>query len=625
MNFGEENIKELFKAYENGKSFKENLGSHGIYTQGRINERFYRGDQWKGVEVNSLPLVRYNVIKRIGEYKMSNITSNPITVNFSAEGIPNTLEAQKSAQKLIENGGSLPNEDVSAEMPTKESYIPTEEGQLPFDTAAEGTADENDAEEISFVMTALSDYFKICAERLKFDTLKAAAFKNAYITGTAIFYTFWNDKIKTGLYSDERGTDPILGDIDCELIDIENFYVSDPNQKDINRMEYVIVAQRQTVEQLKREAKANGISKEDIESIKSDDTDTAYLAGDRGEDELEGEGKVTVLTKFFKVYEKDGSEKIHAVKATEKCLIRDEYDTMLEKYPFAVFRFEDAANSFFGDSEVTYLVPNQIAINRMVSACVWNAIMLGMPITLINRDFVDTPLTNEPGQCVEVTGENIKNCISYVNPPSLGSEQVNVAQNLMDNTLSQSGANDAALGNLRPDNTSAIIAVREAAQQPLQTVQTRFYQFCEDIARCFAEYWIKYYGNRKIKMESDSGTWYLPINAERYGKLLITARVDVGPASMFSELQTVTTLDNLFGAGIITQLQYLERIPKGYIPERDKLIEEIKRQQETQAAMEQAAIENQAASAAPEGNAEIPTDSLSADGAADGEMPAEIY
>jgi hypothetical protein len=38
----------------------------------------------------------------------------------------------------------------------------------------------------------------------------------------------------------------------------------------------------------------------------------------------------------------------------------------------------------------------------------------------------------------------------------------------MGNTMSCSGANDAALGDMRPENTSAIIALREITTLPLQ-------------------------------------------------------------------------------------------------------------------------------------------------------------
>lgn len=84
--------EQIFAEYEAGRTFKSGLGRKGLYEQGKINERFYIGDQWHGARCgNDRPLVRHNVIKRIGDYKMAVVASNPVTVNYSVEGVPNTV------------------------------------------------------------------------------------------------------------------------------------------------------------------------------------------------------------------------------------------------------------------------------------------------------------------------------------------------------------------------------------------------------------------------------------------------------------------------------------------------------------------------------------------------------
>ncbi len=123
-------------------------------------------------------------------------------------------------------------------------------------------------------------------------------------------------------------------------------------------------------------------------------------------------------------------------------------------------------------------------------------------------------VTNDPGQILEVenigTGESIGNALGYVNPPNFSPAFDNNITSLISNTLSQSGANDAALGDVRPDNTSAIIAVREAATMPMQSVQNRFCSFIEDVARVWADMWVSMYGKRQLKIEDENGIWYLP-------------------------------------------------------------------------------------------------------------------
>ena len=83
----------IFEEYRKGTEFKSALWNKGLFEQAKINERFYIGDQWHGAKCGSdRPLVRHNVIKRIGDYKMAAITSSPVTVSFSADGVPNTVE-----------------------------------------------------------------------------------------------------------------------------------------------------------------------------------------------------------------------------------------------------------------------------------------------------------------------------------------------------------------------------------------------------------------------------------------------------------------------------------------------------------------------------------------------------
>ena len=58
----------------------------------------------------------------------------------------------------------------------------------------------------------------------------------------------------------------------------------------------------------------------------------------------------------------------------------------------------------------------------------------------------------------------------------------------------------------------------------------------------------------------------------------MTLKLDIGASSYYSEVASLNTLDNLLQQRQITTLQYLERVPDGYIPGRRALIDEMKRQ-----------------------------------------------
>jgi hypothetical protein len=62
---------------------------------------------------------------------------------------------------------------------------------------------------------------------------------------------------------------------------------------------------------------------------------------------------------------------------------------------------------------------------------------------------------------------------------------------------------------------------------------------------------------------------------------VLTAKVDVGASTLWSESVVISTLDALLSAQLITPLQYLERMPKGVIPRVSELIDDMKAQSET--------------------------------------------
>lgn len=524
----------VFAEFKAAREHKELIGEKGIYEQTRVNERFFVGDQWHGARCGTdRPLVRHNVIKRIGDYKMAAITANVVTVAFSADGVPNTIELTKTTDALRRKMAmGEPLNNLSHE------------------------------EETALVMSALGDYYRVTEERLRYAKLRFDALRNAYVSGTGLIYTYWDSDCDTGLYADLERKCAIKGDIACEVLDVENVYFGDPSIEEVQNQPYIIISQRKRTEELKALAKRYGRPQSEIEAIGDSDSD--------------GE-KTTMLTKMWKEPNEQGEVTVKAVQVVGGATIRPVFDMKIRLYPIAKFNWQDRKNSAYGDSEITYLIPNQIAINRMLTANVWAVMMMGMPIMTVNGDIVNGPVTNDPGQIIKVFGspEEARSAISYVSPPTFSPSFESNISSLISNTLTQAGANDAALGDISPNNTSAIIAVREAALMPLDMVRNRFYMFCEDVARIWAEFWVSMYGPRALKIVDENGTWYMPFDSDRYRKLIISTRVDVGAGTIWSESQSIKTLDNLLSRGAITLKQYLKRLPDGIITDVGGLIKEL--------------------------------------------------
>lgn len=544
--------KKVFEEYKKGNEYKASIGEKGIFEQSKINERFYVGDQWYGAKCgNDRPLCRRNIIKRIADYKLSAITSAPIAVNYSAEGVPDNSS--------LENQVDIYREGLK----NGEDFI-----------------NETDDAEISVITSVLSDYFKTTAERVKFDSKKEILLRNAYISGTGIAYTYWDADINTGLYADIKKTVPIKGDIAFEVLDIENTNFGDPNCDDVQKQPFIIISQRAYVEDIRREARRNRISAEDIENIKPDGADSYETnAGTRGEQEPEDSKRVTVLTKFYKEWNNEGTAfRVMCVKCCEKSYVRKPWDTGLTLYPFAKMCWQNRKSSAYGDSEITFQIPNQIALNRATSSGIWALMKTGMPLTVVNGDTITEPLTNNPGEVVKVygTAEDVAGAIRHVSPPVFGNQLLGMLNDLSNNTLQDNGATDAALGSIRPDNAAAIIQMREASLQPMQLYQNAFYSCIEDIARIWADFWLHLYGDRRLRVTDKDGVYYVPFHAKRYENLILTARIDVGSNPVWSMSGTISVLDSLYGAGIINKIQYLERMPDGVIPNKTGLLKEAR-------------------------------------------------
>ena len=517
----EKNIS-VFEEYRKGCEFKTCIGNKGLYEQAKINERFYIGDQWHGAKCgNERPLVRHNIIKRIGDYKMSQILSNPISVKYSADGIP-TVEGN------LEQAKDYFNQNIT-----------------------DG--------EINYIMRSFGNYFDVISEKVKMQEIKEKVLRNAYISGTSVLYTYWDSSVSTGLFADTSKKVALKGDIRCEVLDIEDIVFGDPYVEDIQNQPYIIISSRRDTDSVLREARLAGANLATLDRI-----------AEEGKD-----GKITLLTKLFKEYIPKIGYTIKGIKVTERAIVKDEFDTGLTLYPLAIFCWERKNNLIYGESEITFLIPNQIAINRMITANVWSSMTSGMPIMVVNGDTVTDKITNDPGQIIKVFGSNedVAGAVKYISPPSLSGEFDASINTLIDNTLTQSGANQVALGDSKADNATALATMRDAALMPLQIIKNRFYTFIEDTARIWADFWIAYYGRRCLKLSDKGGCYYIPFDGNRYKNLVLCTKVDINNSTAYSERERTEMLLTLFEKGIIDRKQLLTRLPSGTVSDIEGLIE----------------------------------------------------
>ena len=428
-----------------------------------------------------------------------------------------------------------------------------------------------EAENIGELMTGL---ISNVWERLKMDARNYSGLKDAALSGDYILYFYWNPTVKTG--------QPYLGDINCEAVDNVNFFPGNPNLPDIQKQPYIILSFREFTQRLINEAKENKIPT--YGSIRPDG-EFVYGAGDSSSRELDGSEKTLCLLKLYR----DDRGNIRSVKVCRDSVIKEDSPTGLTLYPVAMMNWEERKNCVHGISEVYNLKPNQLYINKAFAQAMLNSMLFSFPKMIYDNSRIKKP-SNTIGGAIAVNG-NIDGAVRYLEPPSMSGDLFTLIESTIAHTKELMGANDVSLGNTNPTNTSAFIAVSEASEVPLEGIRMRFYRMVEDMGRIILDFITSFYKKgRLVAFGSDENRKYVTVDFAALKNKILNLKVDVGPAGQYTEAIAVSTLDKLLTAGKISFVQYLERIPDGYIPAKQKLIEEnlIQQSKETEKGNENA-------------------------------------
>lgn len=507
---------DLTKANEIWKAYEAGRSyktSINLYDTVEENERFYIGDQWHGLNVPNIILPVLNYTKR---------TTSMLVAKISAD-------------------------DIAAKI-------------TPFltDETSEGIAKMIGRELDKIV--EIQGIKKLCKRGVR----------NAAVDGDGCIYTYWDAEAPTG--QDSKGM------VAAELIENINVYFANPHTTDVQEQRYIIIARRKTVEDVRERAEKNGVKKSDIDAIKAD-TDT-----NQGED-YDDDTLCTLLTVLFR---KDDT--IHAVECTEKVIVRKEWDTELKRYPIAWLPWEYRRACMHGEAALTHMIPNQIAINKVWAGLIRTMERMGFPVLILNRTFMQKDAngrvtwTGQPGSVLTVEGSpgDVRNIASYLEGAPINPNITGITDNLTAQTRDTMGTNDATSGNVRPDNASAIIALQTADTVPLELNRQYYNDWIEELYRNIVDMMAVNYGKRKIEWEETDPVTGKPNNVMKeydfdtldYENLRIS--VDIGAASMWSEITQMDTINSIFTSGIMDDLRkfklYLETVPDKYLPGKAKML-----------------------------------------------------
>jgi len=521
-------ITKTWREYEDGKNYNLQLN---IYEDTDRNERFYAGDQWNGLNAPGMPTPVFNIFKRVINYFIAAILQQPVKLRYFP---------------------MLSNED----------------------------SEEEDMVEMNEAAELISSYADTLLERLKMDSKNRQLLLDAALSGDMVTYLFWNPSIKTGQES--------LGDIDLELIDGVNVYFGNPNQSEVEKQPYIIIAFRELVTNLQKEAKANGVPKKEYERISSD-LDNLYTAGDRGKVELNNNGGTKIetgkTTALLRLWKKDG--KVMASKSTKFCPVRGEWDTKLEKYSVAMNNWDKRKNSYHGQALGTGIVPNQIYINQQFALIMIFMRDMGFPKVLFDKALI-AAWSNKVGGSFGVNPGpgGLGSAAQYMTPATMNTQMFTSIDMAIKYTKEFLGANDAALGDVNPDNARALAIVTEQAAVPLANIKANLYQLHEDIGYIMLDLMANFYGTRKVTVIEKGKRVVKEFDFSKLKDIPMSLKVEVGPGTLYSELAGQATIDRLLEQDKITFLQWLRESMPGVVPGKQNFIdaeEEIEEAQVQQA------------------------------------------
>lgn len=538
--------KNAWKYYEYGKAYNNSLVPNQ-YTVVNTNTEFFAGNQWLHMPdteaMRRLARPTFNIIKRVTSLFVASMTSSNTTITFEP---------------------------------------------LSF---------QNDAEAASFATAEVRNLL----EKFKLDYRIRDALFDGAITGDYAAHFFWNPNARPygGAFGSYRG------EIEMEMVDGINVMFGNPNCADVEKQPYILIVGRDTVENLEREAAFYGGTDFKIQP----DTDSISFTGVGGRTEIHGDdaktAKALYVYMYTKEYDTDGTCSVHVTKATRTGNVFEDVDTGLTRYPLAWGNWQKQKNQYHGRALVTEIIPNQIFINQMMAMVFRHLQTQAFPQRLYNADLLPN-LSNEVGVSIGVRnlmpGQDLGQVVGTIPASDMSNQIVQAINMCMEYTKECLGATDVQLGNVKPENTSALMVLQNSSEIPLENTRAGIHEWVEDIGAILLDMMGTYYGVRPIVHEKEvteimKGEEGQPLIDPMTGEMAVTTRskrvveeynfsvfknlwlnmsVDVGATTYYSEIAMVQTLDNLRRDGTLDVIEYLERLPDKLITRKQELIDHLK-------------------------------------------------
>lgn len=411
----------------------------------------------------------------------------------------------------------------------------------------------SNGEQDKMTTDAFSKQVEKVFEQAKIVENAKAIVKDAFVDGSAYLLLNFDATVETG--QDMKGI------IKSMVIPNTRMYFGNPYSNDIQSQPFIIVSLRQHIHSVREEAKRLGIK--DIDMIHADNEQ------DQVNDD--SDDLVTVLVTYYK---KNGQ--VFMCKSVRNLFLMDSIPMGYTRYPVSCMGWDEIKNSYLYTTPFTSNITNQIFVNKIYAMMQYMMLMLGMPKTIYDKNKIDIDdfFQNEKQGVVGM--DLMGKYLDFIKVPDSSAQMLPLVNDVISKIKESMGSSDASLGDVKPDNTSAIIALQEATNQPLELQRQQYYTFWEDTVRNIIDIMTTDYNTREII--ADEEVALLDFSALK--NINYELNVDIGSGAKYSEIAQINTADKLFEQQVIDPLTYVEIIPDKYILAKGKIVEYLKQQKE---------------------------------------------
>lgn len=377
-----------------------------------------------------------------------------------------------------------------------------------------------------------------------------------------------------------------------EVINKNDIQFGNEQSSDIQSQPYIIVSQRKSVIEIQNMARAEGISEEKLKFIVGD-TDTFEQAGEGAKYE-----KDDMCTLVIKMWKENGT--VWFAKSTRYLEIVKPSNTGLTLYPVAHFIWKEKKGTARGEGEVRTLIPNQLELNKTLARMLLTVKQCAYSQKVANIEKIANPSAlGQVGGVIKTKGnvEDVSKVFTYIQPSTMSTDVSKVISDLIGITRELKNSSEIATGGIDPEKASgkAILAVQQAAQQPLVKQLTGLKKFIEDLARIWLDMWTIYTPEGMVLEEEvtdeQTGEKYIQtVNVEStiLENLKGTVKIDVTPISAYDLYAQELSLENLLKGGyfapeMVGQLRkYAEALPDNSTMPKQKLLDICDKTEEEQ-------------------------------------------